>query len=66
MYQSFFSLTRNSLIIWPFFHLAGVLLDFAVNIGAIEIVGLEFPWAVGTLVSMAICGLFLFQLARNT
>ena len=64
MYQSIFSLTRNLLIIWPFFHLAGVLLDFAVNIGAIDIISQDFGWALGTLVAMGICGLVISGLAR--
>jgi membrane protease YdiL (CAAX protease family) len=64
MYQSIFSLTRNLLIIWPFFHLTGVMLDFTVNIGAVNIVSGEFGWALGTLIAMGLCGLVLSGLAR--
>ena len=54
MSQSLFSITRNLLVIWPLFHAVGVMLDFAVNIGAVaEIVG-DLPWAVGAVVLMAI------------
>lgn len=32
LFQSIYSTTRNIFIIWPFFHLTGVLIDFIVNI----------------------------------
>ena len=54
MSQSLFSMTRNLLTIWPFFHAVGVLLDFAVNIDGVEQVVGDFPWAVGTVIAMAI------------
>ena len=54
MSQSLFSMTRNLLTIWPLFHAVGVLLDFAVNIDGVEQVVGDFPWAVGTVIAMAI------------
>lgn len=65
MYQSVFSLTHNLWIIWPFFHGVGVMIDFAVNIGATNRVAAEFPWAVGTLLLMAAVGILLIQIARR-
>jgi membrane protease YdiL (CAAX protease family) len=65
MYQSVFSLTRNLLVIWPFFHAVGVMLDFAVNIGEVERVSAAFLWAVGALVLMAASGALLVWLARQ-
>jgi hypothetical protein len=59
MYQSLFSLTRNLLIIWPFFHVAGVMIDFVVNLGAVDQVSIRFPWAVGTMIAMAALGVAL-------
>jgi hypothetical protein len=59
MSQSLFSLTRNLLVIWPLFHAVGVMLDFAVNIGAVEGIGHEFPWAVGVVVVIAVIGVGL-------
>lgn len=59
MYQSVFSLTRNLLIVWPFFHLSGVMIDFAVNIGAVERISDNLPWAIGTVLSMAVIGVLL-------
>ncbi|MBN1438047.1 MAG: hypothetical protein JW929_01450 [Anaerolineales bacterium] len=54
MSQSVFSLTRNLLVIWPFFHAVGVMLDFAVNIdGVTEVVG-DLPWAVAAVAGMAV------------
>lgn len=63
MYQSVFSLTHNLWIIWPFFHGVGVMIDFAVNIGATERVAAEYPWAVGTLLLMAVIGTLLIRVA---
>jgi len=59
MSQSLFSLTRNLLVIWPLFHAVGVMLDFAVNIGAVEGIGHELPWAVGVVTAIAITGVGL-------
>jgi membrane protease YdiL (CAAX protease family) len=53
MSQSLFSLTRNLLVIWPLFHAVGVMLDFAVNIGAVEGIGHDLPWTVGAVVAIA-------------
>jgi drug/metabolite transporter superfamily protein YnfA len=64
MAQSVFSLTHNLLIIWPFFHGMGVMIDFAVNLGEVERVSAGFPWAVGTLVLMAVFGALLALLVR--
>jgi hypothetical protein len=59
MSQSLFSMTRNLLVIWPFFHAVGVMLDFAVNIGAVnDIVG-DLPWAVGAVVLIAVIAIVL-------
>jgi hypothetical protein len=49
-----FSLTRNLLVIWPFFFAVGVMLDFAVNIDAVENVLGDFSWAVGVVVTIAV------------
>ncbi len=65
MYQSVFSLTHNLLVIWPFFHAVGVMIDFAVNIGAVERVSAAFPWAAGALALMAVTGALLAWLARR-
>jgi membrane protease YdiL (CAAX protease family) len=54
MSQSLFSMTRNLLVIWPFFHAVGVMLDFAVNIGAVEGIGRNLPWAIGVVVAIAV------------
>jgi membrane protease YdiL (CAAX protease family) len=59
MSQSLFSLTRNLLVIWPLFHAVGVMLDFAVNIGAVTGIVHDLPWAVGAVVVMAIIGMSL-------
>jgi hypothetical protein len=65
MYQSVFSLTRNLLVIWPFFHAAGVMLDFSVNLGEVARVRTAFPWTVGSLALMAASGALLVWLARR-
>ena len=65
MSQSLFSITRNLLVIWPFFHAAGVLIDFVVNIGDLERVSLGLPWAVGTVVLMAVTGVALAWVVRR-
>lgn len=59
MSQSLFSMTRNLLVIWPLFHAVGVMLDFAVNIGAVEGIVHELPWAVGVVFVMAIIAVVL-------
>jgi len=66
MSQSLFSMTRNLLVIWPLFHAVGVMLDFAVNIGAVnDIVG-DLPWAVGVVATMAVITVGLTVIsARN-
>jgi membrane protease YdiL (CAAX protease family) len=66
MSQSLFSITRNLLVIWPFFHAVGVMLDFAVNIGAVQDILGDFPWAVGAVVAIAVIGVGLALVsARN-
>ena len=59
MSQSLFSLTRNLLVIWPLFHAVGVMLDFAVDIGAVKDVVGDLPWAVGAVAVMVIIGVGL-------
>jgi membrane protease YdiL (CAAX protease family) len=59
MSQSLFSLTRNLLVIWPLFHAVGVMLDFAVNIGAVDGIVGDLPWAVGAVALMAVIGVGL-------
>ena len=70
VYQSVFSITHNLLTIWPFWHGVGVMSDFVVNIGEMERVSAGFPWAVGTVVLMAITGaalaLFVRQQSRGS
>jgi membrane protease YdiL (CAAX protease family) len=65
MSQSLFSLTRNLLVIWPFFHAVGVMLDFAVNIGAVEGIVHELPWAVGVVVVMVVIGVGLAVVSKR-
>ena len=65
MYQSVFSLTHNLWIIWPFFHGVGVMIDFAINIGEVNRVAAGFPWAVGTLLAMAVVGWGIVRAARR-
>jgi membrane protease YdiL (CAAX protease family) len=65
MYQPVFSLIRNLLVIWPFSHTVGVMIDFAVNIGEVERASAAFPWAVGALALTAIMGVLLAWLARR-
>jgi len=54
MSQSLFSMTRNLLVIWPLFHAVGVMLDFAVNLDAVEGIVHELPWAVGVVVAITV------------
>jgi hypothetical protein len=64
MSQSLFNITRNLLVIWPFFHAVGVMLDFAVNIGAVnDIVG-DLPWALGAVVLMIVTSVGLVRVRR--
>jgi hypothetical protein len=65
LYQSIFSITHNLLTIWPFFLGVGVLIDFTVNIGEIELMSANFGWAVWTLVAMALVVLVTTLLARR-
>jgi hypothetical protein len=65
MSQSLFSMTRNLLVIWPLFHAVGVMLDFAVNIGAVEGVVGDLPWAVGAVAVMVVIGAVLVRV-RHT
>jgi membrane protease YdiL (CAAX protease family) len=65
MYQSLFSLTRNLLVIWPFFHAVGVMLDFAVNIDGVEKVVGDLPWAVGAVVVMVVVVSLALMSARR-
>jgi membrane protease YdiL (CAAX protease family) len=65
MYQSLFSLTRNLLIIWPFFHFVGVMIDYAVNIGAVNEQSARFPWAVGTVALMIVGAMVLAWMVRR-
>ncbi|HJL17121.1 MAG TPA: hypothetical protein RMH99_15755 [Sandaracinaceae bacterium LLY-WYZ-13_1] len=51
-YQSVFSLTRNVLIIWPFFHAVGVMIDFAVNLETLDRPAIELPWALASIAAM--------------
>jgi len=41
------------------------MLDFAVNIGEVDRVSANFPWAVSSLVPMAATGALLVWLARR-
>lgn len=65
MYQSVFSLTRHLLVIWPFFHAAGVMIDFTINIGDLQTVSQALPWALATLAGMALSALALAWLAKR-
>ena len=62
--QSMFSLTRNLLIIWPIWHVMGVMIDFTVNIGKIDLVSARLPWAAGSVALMIITGAALAWAAR--
>jgi membrane protease YdiL (CAAX protease family) len=62
MYQSVFSIGRNLLAVWPFFALAGVLIDFAVNITSLQRMVPALPGALTTLILMATLGMvFAFR-----
>ena len=65
MSQSLFSITRNLLTIWPFFHAIGVMLDFGVNLEAVDQVVGDLPWAFGTVASMVAIGVVLAWIARR-
>lgn len=65
MYQAVFSLTYNLIIIWPFFMGMGVMIDFIVNIGDLELINSVFPWAVGSILTMALTILVIWSLAKK-
>jgi membrane protease YdiL (CAAX protease family) len=65
MYQAVFSLTYNLAIIWPFFMGVGVMIDFMVNIGELELISAVFPWGVGTIIVMGIVMLGTLFLAHS-
>jgi membrane protease YdiL (CAAX protease family) len=65
MSQSLFSITRNLLVIWPFFHAVGVMLDFAVNINGVEKVVGGLPWAVGVVTVMVVIGAVLVRVRQT-
>jgi len=65
MSQSLFSITRNLLTIWPFFHAIGVMLDFAVNLEAVgQVVG-DLPWAIGAVAVMVATGVVLTWIVQR-
>ena len=63
MYQGVFSLTYNLFIIWPFFMGMGVMIDFLVNIGDLEVISAAFPWGVGSILVM---GFIMLAVRRAT
>jgi len=65
LYQSVFSITRNLLVIWPFFAGAGVLLDHMVNLDAMAAVSHQSPWAVVTVMLMATAGIVFTMVMRR-
>ena len=65
MSQSLFSITRNLLTIWPFFHAIGVMLDFAVNLKAVDQVVGDLPWAIGTVAVMVVIGVVLAWIVQR-
>ena len=65
MYQSVFSLTRNVLIIWPFFHWSGVMIDFVINISELDAPAQNLPWAIAFLVAMIISGIILYLIKKS-
>jgi membrane protease YdiL (CAAX protease family) len=65
MYQAVFSLTYNLAVIWPFFMGVGVMLDFLVNVGALETISAAYPWAVGTLFAMAFSVIEIWLIAKK-
>jgi membrane protease YdiL (CAAX protease family) len=65
MFQSLFSLTHNLLVIWPLFHAVGVMLDFAVNIGAVDAVVGDLPWAAGAVVLMVVVSVGLIRVRER-
>ena len=64
MYQSLFSITYNLLTIWPFFLCVGVMIDVAINIGAIEPISQQLPYAVATVVLIIVTGVVLAWIVR--
>jgi len=65
MSQSLFSITRNLLTIWPFFHAIGVMLDFAVNLEAVDQVVGDLPWAIGAVAVMVATGVVLTWIVQR-
>jgi membrane protease YdiL (CAAX protease family) len=65
MSQSVFSLTRNLLVIWPLFSTVGVMVDFAVNIHAVDEVAVNVPWAAAAIAAMALVILLANLLAAR-
>jgi membrane protease YdiL (CAAX protease family) len=65
MYQSVFGMTRNLLVVWPIFHVVGVMLDFAVNIDGVEEVVSDLPWAAGAVALMAVTVAVLERVRRT-
>ncbi len=65
LFQSVFALTYNLAIIFPFFVAGGVMLDFAVNIEALDRVAPFVGWSVAAWVLFAI-GFAVVLLARRS
>jgi membrane protease YdiL (CAAX protease family) len=65
MYQSVFSLTRNVLIIWPFFHWSGVMIDFVINISELDAPVQNFLWAVTFLITMLVSGGIFYMIKKQ-
>ena len=65
MYQSVFSITRNLLVVYPFFFCGGVLIDFVVELEGMEPISQGFPWAVVTLCLMVLCGLGIYAVKKR-
>ena len=65
MFQAVFSLTRNLLIIWPFFLTAGVLIDYVVNLEEVAGTATHYPWPWLTLALMAGLGVAIALASRR-
>jgi membrane protease YdiL (CAAX protease family) len=65
MYQSLFSITYNLLTIWPFFLCVGVMIDVAVNIGALEPISQQLPYTVATMMLMIVTGVVLAWIVKR-
>lgn len=59
-YQSVFSLTHNLAIVWPFFLGAGVMIDYTLQIEAIDAVVPFAGWATLSLTLMVYGSVFLY------